>query len=323
MGLARVETSSGADQSDLTGSGQIMGTIDYMAPEQAVNPKHADQRADIYSLGITLWYLLVGKLPFTGETVLEKLVAHREDPIPSLVVARRGVPRELDLVFQRMVAKKVQHRYATMKELIAELEQCRVDPSAPATIRVEPDQGAELKAFLQGISSASKLRRAEDEKTAGRPRKHVPQSGETVCDGDSRGDTDHLTFDPALLNVIPPGPQQSGSSASLHAMPAASGPEAPQDEAVPPAAPPVALSEPAPPARTVKAKSGVFPKPGARINRLLTAAVIAAVIAVAAAMLGIWAMQANKGNRPKRRHNERSTAAAQAEDGQLPPRLIS
>jgi serine/threonine protein kinase len=322
MGLARVETSSGADQSDLTGSGQIMGTIDYMAPEQAVNPKHADQRADLYSLGITLWYLLVGKLPFTGETILEKLIAHREDPIPSLAVARRGVPRQLDAVFERMVAKKVQHRFASMAELIAELEQCRIDPSAPATIRVEPDQGAELKAFLQGISSASKLRRADEEKTTGRPRKHVPQSGETVCDGDSRGDTDHLTFDPALPNLNAAGPELSGASASHDSVPAVSVQAAPQ-QAEPPVPPPVIANEAAQPARAAKDKSAVFPKLGARNVRLVAAAAVGASIVVAILALGILALQASKSHRPKRRQNERSTAAIQLKDGQLPPRLTS
>jgi serine/threonine protein kinase len=195
MGLARVETSSGADQADLTGSGQIMGTIDYMAPEQAVNPKNADQRADIYSLGITLWYLLVGRLPFTGETVLEKLIAHREDRIPSLAAARREISRELDAVFQRMVAKKVHHRYPTMSELIAELERCRANPAAPAIVAVEPDQGSELQAFLKGMSSGSGVRRAADMKNADRPRpKTAPITGETIADGESADDT-NLTFE--------------------------------------------------------------------------------------------------------------------------------
>jgi serine/threonine protein kinase len=157
MGLARVETSSGADQTDLTGSGQIMGTVDYMSPEQAINPKNADQRADIYSLGITLWYLLVGRLPYNGETVLEKLVAHREEPIPSLAVARRGVPRELDAVFGRMVAKKTQHRFASMSELIAELEQCHVGPEATPISARAPRIGQELQAFLQGMSPGGRL----------------------------------------------------------------------------------------------------------------------------------------------------------------------
>ena len=65
MGLARLE-SAGAEQDQLTGSGQIMGTVDFMAPEQAMDTKHADARADIYSLGITLWYLITGARRLQG-----------------------------------------------------------------------------------------------------------------------------------------------------------------------------------------------------------------------------------------------------------------
>nr|HPM85343.1 protein kinase [Candidatus Anammoximicrobium sp.] len=74
MGLARLDT-AGSQQDQLTGTGQIMGTVDYMAPEQAMDTKHADARADIYSLGVTLWYLLTGRPLYAGETTVEKLMA--------------------------------------------------------------------------------------------------------------------------------------------------------------------------------------------------------------------------------------------------------
>ncbi len=132
MGLARVE-SAGGTQDELTGSGQIMGTVDYMAPEQAANTKRADQRADIYSLGLTLWYLLTGRPAYPGDSAVEKLMAHQTQPIPSLRTQRPAVSSALDAVFVKMVAKTPEVRYQTMTEVIAALESCRGTASSAAT----------------------------------------------------------------------------------------------------------------------------------------------------------------------------------------------
>ena len=121
MGLARIE-SDGPAQNDLTGTGTIMGTVDYMAPEQALNTKHADQRADIYSLGMSMYYLLAGKSAYRGDSAMETLIAHREHPIPSLQETQTTVSKQLDGVFRKMVAKRVEDRYQTMSEVVGALE---------------------------------------------------------------------------------------------------------------------------------------------------------------------------------------------------------
>ena len=68
----------------LTRTGAYMGTVDFLAPEQADNAKRADHRADIYSLGCTLYYLLTSPTPFHGDTLLKRLMAHQYPPAPSL-----------------------------------------------------------------------------------------------------------------------------------------------------------------------------------------------------------------------------------------------
>jgi serine/threonine protein kinase len=232
MGLARVETSSGADQTDLTGSGQIMGTIDYMAPEQAVNPKDADERADVYSLGITLWYLLTGRIVYRGQTILEKLVAHREQPVPSLAEACPSVSAELDAVFRKMLAKKPQQRYQNMTALIADLERCRIDPCASPTITLDPDDGRHLQAFLQGMESASNVRRSlaaarpASSSTIVAPPIQLPvvAAGDTVISGDSATDNDPETVEPPLPPLdfsAKPAKSSSLSAARPKASPAA------------------------------------------------------------------------------------------------------
>jgi serine/threonine protein kinase len=124
MGLARLDA-AGADQDQLTGTGQIMGTVDFMPPEQAVDTKAADARSDIYSLGITLWFLLTGRPVYDGDSLMGKLLAHREKPIPSLRMIRSDVSPGLDACFTRMVAKRPDDRFQTMNEALAVLESCQ------------------------------------------------------------------------------------------------------------------------------------------------------------------------------------------------------
>jgi hypothetical protein len=115
-----------------------MGTVDYMAPEQAVSAKDADGRSDIYSLGLTLWYLLVGQSAYGGDTPMAKLVAQRESPIPSLCQQRRDVPQGLDAIFRKMVAKRADDRYQTIASVIADLQACFPEEAQRALERSDP-----------------------------------------------------------------------------------------------------------------------------------------------------------------------------------------
>ncbi|HUT88004.1 MAG TPA: protein kinase, partial [Thermoguttaceae bacterium] len=191
MGLARmhqtdrpVET---ARSERLTESGQVMGTFDYMAPEQAEDTHHADRQADVYALGCTLYRLLTGDPPYQGETAIQVLLAHREAAIPSLSEARPDVPARLDAVCQRMMAKRPEDRQPSMAAVVAELEACvapqappvqgPVPPPAPqppppspppAAMRKSSATDSKLRAFLRSLAPASvatrrKATRATDE----------------------------------------------------------------------------------------------------------------------------------------------------------------
>lgn len=97
----------------LTSTGALVGTADYIAPEQIIAAEASDIRADIYSLGCTLYYLLIGQPPFPGDDLTEKLTAHLEQHVPLLSDVRRGVPPEVSLVVSKMMAKKREDRFQT------------------------------------------------------------------------------------------------------------------------------------------------------------------------------------------------------------------
>jgi serine/threonine protein kinase len=130
LGLARLlpapEAGAGEplDVIRLTQQGQLLGTPHYMPPEQARDARAADARSDIYALGCTWHYLLTGRPPYGGGTMVEKLMAHRDAPIPSLRDARADASERLDAAFRLFVEKRPQDRYQSMTEAIAALDAC-------------------------------------------------------------------------------------------------------------------------------------------------------------------------------------------------------
>jgi serine/threonine-protein kinase len=119
MGLARLhQMNAGAD---LTASGVTLGTFDYISPEQARDPRSADVRSDIYSLGCTLYYVLTARPPFPEGTVLQKLLQHNSDDPPDPRELNASLPAQVSDVVRRMLAKNPRRRYQTPAELIADL----------------------------------------------------------------------------------------------------------------------------------------------------------------------------------------------------------
>ncbi len=120
MGLARLREINSA-AADLTASGITLGTFDYISPEQARDPRNADVRSDLYSLGCTFFYMLTGRPPFPGGTVLQKLLQHQGDQPPDVRQFRPELPEGVARVLRRTLAKEPRHRYADPAEMVTDL----------------------------------------------------------------------------------------------------------------------------------------------------------------------------------------------------------
>jgi len=154
LGLARLDSCElDAGKANLTNPGQIMGTVDFIAPEQALSPKTADARSDIYSLGITLWYLLTGKAAYDGDSLTAKLLAHQQLPIPSLCAVCDEASSDLEFVFQKMVAKDPDERFTSMTDVLHALKEFTAGSASVPTLRLEPSEDSSLNLLLEGLES--------------------------------------------------------------------------------------------------------------------------------------------------------------------------
>jgi serine/threonine protein kinase len=131
FGLAKV-TSEGQSDSSLTREGQMLGTPDFIAPEQIRNAQSADIRADIYSLGCTLYYLLTGRPPFAGDSLWDLYQAHFSMDARPLNFVRAEVPVELAALVAKMMAKDPQRRFQQPRDVAQALNRSF---RAAATIR--------------------------------------------------------------------------------------------------------------------------------------------------------------------------------------------
>jgi hypothetical protein len=137
FGLARF-ASEAAEAAGLTSTGIVLGTVDYIAPEQADNAHQADIRSDIYSLGCTLYHLLAGQPPFPTGTSLQKVMAHVEKKPQLLTELRPDLPEELMPVLERMMAKNPMDRYQTPAEVALALEPFTVAAAVARAPRPRP-----------------------------------------------------------------------------------------------------------------------------------------------------------------------------------------
>jgi serine/threonine protein kinase len=165
LGLARLAQAPEEPAADttLTQQGAFMGTPDYMAPEQATDAHEADIRADLYSLGCTLYFLLTGKVPFPGGSAGQKVARHlAKEPVP-VERLRPEVPPEVAAVVRRLMAKDPGQRYQTpaeLAEVLASLAESPAPaatparlPSRPAATEEGPDTAA---AWAAAVDSGSR-----------------------------------------------------------------------------------------------------------------------------------------------------------------------
>lgn len=132
FGIAKVSTDGGTD--NLTKTGTVFGTPHYMSPEQAMGQK-IDHRADIYSVGVMLFELFTGQVPYKAESFMGILSQHitQPTPLPSFVNPSRAVPPAIEAIILRAMSKKPEERFSSMQSMIEALKAARVDIERSST----------------------------------------------------------------------------------------------------------------------------------------------------------------------------------------------
>jgi formylglycine-generating enzyme required for sulfatase activity len=174
LGLAMLNEGLGSESATrVTQEGFVIGTPDFLAPEQAQNPLHVDTRADIYSLGATLYYLLTGKVPYEGNNPTEKLMKHVSDPPPSLLKRLPTAPPQLDQLIQWLMAKDPKARPQTPMQVAAAL--APFVPGASQPLPAYPPGGAPLGAV--DPSGSSQIFRLPQSEAPARVRERIQGGG--------------------------------------------------------------------------------------------------------------------------------------------------
>ncbi len=156
-GLSRVKPAEGAAPDSVrttteSEKGLLIGTADYVAPEQARDPSLVDTRADIYSLGCTFYYLLTAQPVFPGNSLMQKLLRHQEMEPPSVKQARPDVPDDVDAIVRKMLAKRVEDRFQIPLLVVAPLRRWCPGAIVTAGSVIRPASSSNLGTVLRPSS---------------------------------------------------------------------------------------------------------------------------------------------------------------------------
>jgi len=139
FGMAR-----GEDSATITGTDEFMGTPYYISPEQVDSGHLADTRSDLYSLAIVLFEMLTGRPPFEGGSIIDIVIKQKKERVPSICRIRPNLPADMDVFFQKALAKAPASRFQTPREFISALEQLQKQVQAsvsPPHLKVPVKQG--------------------------------------------------------------------------------------------------------------------------------------------------------------------------------------
>jgi serine/threonine protein kinase len=176
FGLAKATREGDAD-TDLTGAGKMMGTPDYIAPEQTLDAASADIRADIYSLGCTLYFLLTGAPPFKGKSLYEVLQGHMSMDAKPLDKVRVEVPAGLSAVVAKMMAKEPGQRYQKPVEVAQALAPfvkagVKAVPTESSGKGATPKEAGRTETLMEGSATLAETRKRAAGQT---PRASAPK----------------------------------------------------------------------------------------------------------------------------------------------------
>jgi len=166
FGIAKIQEAEGDYNPGLTAPNLVIGTPLYMSPEQCSQSREIDARSDVYSLGVILYEMLVGHVPFTGDSPTAIMLKHLQETAPSVLDERKDLPAQVDQVVTRALAKLPENRYQNVAGLVEDLAMA-ADPDLAPVTSANPVAPATAPAMaVKNVADA-------DEQTLIRPRQQI------------------------------------------------------------------------------------------------------------------------------------------------------
>lgn len=165
----------------------VMGSVHYTSPEQA-RGGYSDEKSDIYSLGITLFEMLTGRVPFNGETTVAIAIKHIQEPMPSPRTYASDIPISVEQIVLKCTQKSPDRRYQNMQELIDDLKRSLMTPDIDFVKLDDPDEEAATRAIsedeISEVRNRVRVREEYEEETGLRVNKEAsPKSGSSKGKG--------------------------------------------------------------------------------------------------------------------------------------------